>query len=188
MGETVEPLIEIPRSRTANAVKLGLGFVLIAFGAALMPEPQPRWQLSFVLWFIAALLIVNNARMLLRRPPVLRATRGGLWFGGGPVIAWHEVAGIYEGGIQIERSGPVTRAPAINVAFHRKRTVLRLPSSLWLTACSPGHVKISLYALDEIPNAVVTRLEALRAQAAGGSELRTLDAAAPPRARIVSRS
>ena len=184
--KSAECLLEIPRSVAANVTKLGLSLLLIVFGAAMMPGPRSAWQLGVILWVIAAMLIVNNIRMLVRRPPMLRATREGLWFGGGPLIAWHEVACVYEAGIPIERYGFSVRTRAINIAFHRKRTMLRLPSSLWLTTWTPGQVKISLYTLDDLPNAVVTRLEALRKQATG-DDVRALDAVAPPSARVVSR-
>jgi hypothetical protein len=178
---------EIPRSITANVGKLVIGLFLAVLGAGLMWGERPLWQLSVAVWVIAVPLIASNTRLLVMHPPVLRATPEGLWFGGGAVIPWYEVECFYEAGVPIERYGFSVRTRAINVAFRRKRMVLRLPSSLWLTTWTPGHVKLSLHAVDELPNMVVSRLEALRKRASG-DEVREPDAAALPGARIVSRS
>jgi hypothetical protein len=83
------------------------------------------------------------------------------------VALWTEIAAIYEAGVPIERYGYRVRTRAINIAFRRVRVMFSVPSSLWLTTWSPGHVKISLYAVDELPMVVVARLQAMWMSACG---------------------
>lgn len=100
----------------------------------------------------------------------MRATSDGVWFGGGPTIPWREIGAIYEAGVPIQRYGYSVLTRAIGFAFRRKRTVLRLPPSLWLTSFAFGDVRISTYARDELPSTLVGALEDMRRAACGEEE------------------
>jgi hypothetical protein len=189
-------MLEIPRNITANIWKLVLGAVLVALAVVLALEPAPgheaiddpgRWIPS-VLFAVSGLpLIASNLRLLVRRPPWLRASSDGLWFGGGPTIPWQEVKAVYEAGVPIKRYGYSVRTSAIGFAFHHKRTVLRLPSSLWLTTIAVGDVKISVLAAEEQPSALVFQLDAMRIKACGHEAGVIPGAAEVPAARTLRR-
>ena len=189
-------MLEIPRNVTPNIWKLVLGLltVVVAVGIGLDPIPGhetvdalSRWIAPVTLAIIGLLLAWSNVRLLVRRPPWLRATAAGVWFGGGPVIPWQEIKAIYEAGIPIERYGYSVRTRAIGFAFHHRRTLLKLPSSLWLTTIAVGDVRVSVYAMNEQPSAVVFQLEAMRIQACGHEDGVVPGAVEPPTARVIAR-
>jgi len=187
-------MLEIPRNVTPNIWKLVLGLltVVVAVGIGLDPIPGheavdalSRWIAPVTLAIIGLLLAWSNVRLLVRRPPWLRATAAGVWFGGGPVIPWQEIKAIYEAGIPIERYGFSVRTSAINVRFHRARTLLRLPWSLWLTTLAMDTVKVSLFAAADPPTTVLAQLEALRLSAVGHEDGAMPGSGGVPAARIV---
>jgi hypothetical protein len=188
-------MLEIPRNITANIWKLVLGAVLVAGAVGLALDPSRgreagdpgRWFPSVLFAASGLPLIVSNIRILVKRPPWLRASSHGLWFGGGPTIPWQEIKGVYEAGVPIERYGYSVRTRAIGFAFHHKRTVLRLPWSLWLTTIAVGDVKISVLASDEQPSALVFQLEAMRIKACGHEAGVIPGAAEVPVARTLRR-
>jgi hypothetical protein len=169
-------MLEIPRNITANIWKLVLGAVLVAAAVLFAVFPTPRYEAidDPGRWIPTAMFaafgvpfMVSNVRLLVTRPPWLRATSEGLWFGGGATIPWQDVKAVYEAGVPIERYGYSVRTSAIGFAFHRKRTLFRVPSSLWLTTIALGDVKISVLAAEEQPSALVFQLEAMRLKACG---------------------
>jgi len=183
-------VLEIPRALAAHAYKL-LGGVALLGIAALVITAQPDALLPGLLTASPVappglLLAAGNAAALIRRrTPQLRATREGLWFGSGPIVPWHNVAAIYEAGIPIERYGFSVRTRALNIRFRRRRTLLRLPWSLWLTAFAMDTVKISLFAAADSPAAVLVKLEAFRVAALGHEDGTLPGASEMPAARIV---
>jgi hypothetical protein len=190
-------MLEIPRNIRVNIWKLVLGAVLVALAVllALFPaapheaiDDPERWIPSAMFAVFGVPLIVSNVRLLVTRPPWLRATSEGLWFGGGATIPWQEVKAVYEAGVPIERYGYSVRTSAIGFAFHRKWTLFRVPSSLWLTTIAFGDVKISVLAAEEQPRALVFQLEAMRLNACGHEAGVIRGAAELPSARAVRRS
>lgn len=132
-------------------------------------------------------MIVSNVRMLLTRPPQLRATSDGVAFAGGALIAWREISGIYEASTRVREWGDTLLSRGITFTFHRKRTVLRLPSSLWLTTMAVGDVRISTRAADGLPVALVCTLDAMRRQACGEENRVVPGTSDVPPARVVRR-
>jgi hypothetical protein len=114
------------------------------------------------------------------QPPIPRGPREV-----GAIIPWHDVAAIYEAGIPIERYGFSVRTRAINVRFHRARTLLRLPCSLWLTTLAMDTVKVSLFAAADPSATVQAQLEALRLAAVGHEDGAMPGSGGVPAARIV---
>lgn len=165
-----EPVLEIPRGLAAHVYKLLGGVALLGIAALIATGRPSDWAGGLLLAspFAAAglLLAAGHAAALLRhRAPHLRATRAGLWFGAGPLVPWRDVVAIYEAGVPIKRYGFSVKTSAINIRFGASRTLLRLPSSLWLSTYALDTVKISLFAISATPIAVVSRLEALRSAA-----------------------
>jgi hypothetical protein len=190
-------MLEIPRYFTANVWKLVLGIILVAAAVGLALDPAPRaaaidnperWTAPAMFALVGLPLIASNVRLLARRPPWLRATAAGIWFGGGPIIPWHEIKGVYEAGAPIRRYGYSVRTRAIAFSFHRTRTLFKLPSSLWLTTIAVGDVKVSVLAANEQPSALVFQLEAMRMKACGNEDGTVPGAAEVPVARVVPRS
>jgi hypothetical protein len=148
-------------------------------------DPQ-HWIAAGIIALLALVVISNNVQILMRRPLCLRATRDGVWFGGGPIIPWHEIKGIYEAGVPIERYGYKVRTRAIAFELRRKRTLLRLPSSLWLTSFAVGDVKVSVLAAHQEPIALVCQLDGMRTLACGLEAGVLPGAATLPSARVIS--
>jgi hypothetical protein len=182
-------VLEIPRGRAAHAYKLLGGLALLGITALIVTGRPEAWLTGLVLASpfaaLGLLLTAGNAAVLLRRQAQLRATRAGLWFGAGAIVPWNDVAAIYEAGLPIQRYGFSVRTRAINVRFHRRRTLLRVPSSLWLTTFALDTVKISLFAAAAPPAAVVVKLEALRLAAVGHEDGALPGASEVPAARVV---
>ena len=127
-----QAIVEIARNLTANVWKLGLGIGLVALAVLLLAD-DPRSWIGPALFAVPGVpLVVSNVFLLVTRRPWLRATSDGVWFGGGLTIPWREIGAIYEAGVPIQRYGYSVLTRAIGFAFHRRRTVLRLPPSLWL--------------------------------------------------------
>jgi len=191
MGQ-IKGVVELPRGVTAHIYKLLGGLALLGVVALAVTGRPTEWQsgllISFPFAAVGVLLTAGHAAALIRRrTPQLRATRAGLWFGAGAIIPWHDVAAIYEAGIPIERYGFSVRTTAINVRFHRARTLLRLPWSLWLTTLAMDTVKVSLFAAADPPATVLAQLEALRLAAVGHEDGAMPGSAEVPAARIVRK-
>ncbi|MBE7449267.1 MAG: hypothetical protein HS111_10310 [Kofleriaceae bacterium] len=181
-------MIEIPRNITANLWKLGLGIGLVVIAVLLMID-APRLWIGPVLFAVPGIpLIISNALLIATRRPWLRATSEGAWFGGGPTISWRDISGIYEAGVPIERYGYSVRTRAIGFAFHRKRSLFRLPSTLWLTTSAFGDVRISTYAVDELPSTLVGMLEDMRRAACGEENGVVRGTSEIPAARLIPRA
>ena len=123
---------------------------------------------------------------LVVRPPQLRATRAGLWFGGRAVIPWRQVQRVYEC-IPMGGHRHLVRGDLIGITFHRKRTLLRAPFRFWLPALMADDIRISLHGTSEVSSVVVAQLEAMRMQACGDEVGFLPGAGKLPRARVVAR-
>jgi hypothetical protein len=182
-------MIEIPRDRTANVWKLGLGSVLIAVRMGLIGEGLPVWAVAIGAFAPGSTLVASNVHLILVHPPQLRATGAGVSFAGGDVLPWHEIAAIYQAGVPLHQYGHAGRTQAIGFTFRRTRTLLRLPSTLWLSTPLLGDVWISTLAADQRPQVLVAQLDAMWRQAAAGDEDRRVPAAgALPTARVIKRA
>jgi hypothetical protein len=106
-------------------------------------------------------------RSLALRPPALRATSEGLWFGSRGVIPWRDVSAIYVANLQFRgRASVFSKENAIAFEFHRPRMLLRLPISAWLASpFAVGTIDISPAHSPEPPNMIVAKLEAMRTAA-----------------------
>jgi hypothetical protein len=139
-----------------------------------------------LLFALGVPLVASSLRLLIVRPPRLRATAEGLWFGGGSLVPWSEVKAIYQAGFNITMHGTRTKTSAVAIDFRRRRTLLRLPISLWLgSPFSVGDVDVSPHGSRTTTSVLVAQLDAMRTVALG-----TDDPAAPeelPAARLVSR-
>jgi len=115
---------------------------------------------------LGAPLVIANGRILIVRSPRLRATEAGLWFGGGATIPWREVKQFYEANTNVRMHGVTTRTIAIAIDFERKRTLFRLPMTLWFAApFSTGDVDVSPAGASGSTAAIVARLETMRGAA-----------------------
>lgn len=185
-------MLEIPRNVTANVWKLVGGILMLALALligldapdAAIEDPR-HWFGPSIVVVLAIPLVASNVRILIRRPPCLCATSDGVWFGGGPIIPWREIKGVYDAGVPIEHYGYKVRTRALGFEFHRKWTLLRLPSSLWLTTIAVGDVKVSVLAAQQEPVALVCQLDGMRRRASDPEAGPSPQAAALPRARVV---
>ncbi|HET9627816.1 MAG TPA: hypothetical protein VFP84_40940 [Kofleriaceae bacterium] len=187
-----EPVLEIPRGLAAHIYKLLGGLALLGAAALAVTARLSDWPggLLVSLPFVGPGLVLaagNAAVILRRRSPQLRATRAGLWFGAGALVPWHDVAAIYEAGVPIQRYGFSVKTRAINIRFGRRRTLLRVPSSLWFTTFALDTVKISLFATPDQPASVVAQLDALRSVAVGHEDGVLAGTGEVPAARVIRR-
>jgi hypothetical protein len=178
----------VPLAVTAHIYKLLDGLALLGIVPLVVTDVPAEWLLGLVVSspFAAVGLLFtagHAAALIRRRTPQLRATRAGLWFGAGAIIPWHDVAAIYAE-IPIEPYGSSARTSAI-VRFHRARTLLRLPCSLWLTTLAIDTVKVSLLAAADPTAIVLAQLEALRLATVGHGDGAMPGSGGLPAARIV---
>lgn len=162
-------MIEVPRHLAAHRWKLGLGVLLLLVCLLTLVDTPSSWTHAIALWAVfgipGLLLIASNLRMLVVRPPQLRATSDGVAFAGGATIPWSEIDTIYEAGTPIERYGFSVRTKAIGFSLHRKRTLFRMPASVWLTTIAFGDVKVSTYAAADPPSVLALKLDRMRTRA-----------------------
>lgn len=172
--------MEIPHSGVVNMWMLAPAALPIMIGAGRIYDGAAP------LWSSAAMIGLGVLMVAVVRPPQLRATRAGLWFGSRAIIPWQQVQTVYEC-IPIEGQRHPVRGDLIGIAFHRKRTLLRAPVRLWLPALMFDDIKISLHGTGEVSSAVVTQLETMRMQACGDEGGVLPGAGKLPRARVVAR-
>lgn len=186
-------MLEIPRTVSSSVSKLLFGcfLALIALAVVTSPSTARDPAIGYVLGGIVALpallMIASNVRLLIQRPVALRATDAGVWFGGGPLIPWGEVASIYESTAPVQLMFLTATADGIVIAFRRKRTVLRLPLAWWLTSYRLGVVRISTTRVQRPPAAIAAQLEQLRFAACGHEDGALPGATEPPAARLLRR-
>lgn len=178
-------VFEIPLRRV-RMWTLMAGAGLVCAAASLFTERSPDLRLDLVVALPMALVGCALLRGTFgRRLPKLRATCDGLWFGGGAIVPWHEVAAIYPGQ-PFQHRGRTTQSSRIFIAFRRRRTVLRVPNRLWFS--SPSLAEVSLDAGEWSSAAVVAQLEAFRIAACGHENGVLPGASEVPAARVVVRS
>jgi hypothetical protein len=156
-------------------------FLFLAWHFARTVRPELgeayRWIVTAVLGVIGARTLLGHLWVLVRRTPALRASSDGVWFGGGPMIAWRDIAAVYDPSAVVV-SRPGFRSRCVAFSFCRTRTLFRLPSRLWLTSFALGDVLIPVDGAGIARAAVIAQLDALRADAVASG-------AAPPEARVV---
>lgn len=179
-------MIEVPRDLAANVWKLGLGILLAAGSLAVAFDHPPKWIAVALLAVFALPLIAANTRLLLVRPPALRATPAGVAFSGSAIIAWQEIKAVYEILSPATGHGTSIQVRTLGFAFHRKRTLLRLPPSLWLISLVMG-VRISADASREASAVLAIKLDGLRVAACGTEDGVVPGASEIPSARVVRR-
>lgn len=167
-------VLEVPRRLTIHVLGVLMGgfFLYLAwlFVGSVRPElgQAYRWIVTAVLVAIGARAVLANAWAILWRRPVLRASSDGVWFGGGPMIAWRDIESVYQPAMR-----PTMRRTCVAFSFCQSRTLFRLPPWLWLTSLALGDVMISVIGSGMEPTTVIARLDALRAGAvaSGATEL-----------------
>jgi hypothetical protein len=148
-GSLLVGILAYGKMKAANAAAMAIGVADVASMA------------------IGLAAIGITVRSLVLRRPALRATSEGLWFGGGGVIPWHDVAAIYVANLQFRgRFGLFSKENAIAFEFHRPRMLLRLPISAWLASpFAVGTIDVSSAHSPEPPNMIVAKLETMRTAA-----------------------
>jgi hypothetical protein len=182
-------VFEVPRNIFVNLAKLGVGVMLPVVGIAPVAGCPQLWSIAMPFVIAGVLLVAGNARAVLERPPLLRATGEGLWFGGGSIIPWHEVASIYYPRVRDITGRPAFQTRELRIAFHRRRTLLATPWTLWFPAVPLGRVAISLETLHGPTRTIVAQLETMRRRACGDDNtMPGRRITKPPVARVVKRS
>jgi hypothetical protein len=183
-----DTVLEISRGPVAHTWKILRSLVVLGVLAVIVTAAEAEWRIALVVLspFAAVHVVVAavNAAALIRGRPQLRATRVGLWFGGGAIVPWSDVTAIYEGGTQRAAFSLQTRA-AVHIRFRRRRTLVRLPSWRWLQSWMLDTAQIWLFAMVDPPSAVVARLEALRLAAVSHEDGNPPGAGGIPVARVV---
>jgi len=187
----VEGVLEIPRGVASHVYKFVGGLVLLGIVALAATGRPGEWRSGLAVaspFALVGLFLATShgVALLRRRAPLLRATCAGLWFGAGGIVPWEDVAAIYDAGIPIVRYGFSVRTRAINIRFRNPRTLLRVPSALWLTTLALDTVELSLFATRQPPPAVIARLDGLRLAAIGHEDGALPGAGDVPVARIVT--
>ncbi|HEX3759297.1 MAG TPA: hypothetical protein VHW23_11345 [Kofleriaceae bacterium] len=150
-------------AQSGHAAGRGLGLLLAGPAFLFLLRLPELWPIAVPCVLSGLLLIAGNVHLILRRPPRLRATRAGLWFGGGAIIPWRMVTEISDATLPGYRNSVCI--PELSIAF-RDRTALRgLPWRLWFTAALPCRIAIRLTNVEMVPACVVSSLEAMRALA-----------------------
>jgi hypothetical protein len=160
---------------------LSPGLVLLAMAAAAGRDDD----LVLMCFLPGAAMVIRAVGHALIRAPELRATPGGLSFRGDAKIPWDEIDTIYDASDPApDDRGP--RGRAICVPFHRRRTVLELPITMWPLALRRKRVKLSVGG---VPAQLVRELEVMRGAflSASTAAQRTMDAAELPAARLRRR-
>lgn len=177
-------MFEVPRNLITTLARVGGGILLLLI--SVVPSVcAGTWHVVAPFAIGGLAIIVINARRFVLRPPLLRATRGGVWFGGGAIVPWREIAKVHDAGRCRENAYGAVWSRELGIAFRRRRAILAAPWPLWLTALASRRVVISLETVEEPCAVVVARLEAMRAAALDGE--REGPRVAPPRARVVRR-
>jgi hypothetical protein len=160
----MQPIV-LERGLTMTVAMLVGGLMFLAT-AGVMTTTPPAPQIFFA--GLGLPLLLAGAREAIARPPRLRATSDGVWFGGGATIAWQEITAIYAPVVTVAVHGTSTKTSAIAFEFRNRRTVLRVPLRYWLAApFSVGDVDVSTRDLKERADVLASKLEAMRVQASG---------------------
>lgn len=177
-------MFEVPRNLLVTLGRIGAGLMLLVI-STVPCLCGGAWHVAAPFMLAGLLIVAAHARAFLVRPPLLRATRGGLWFGGRAIIPWREVAKVYDAGRCLENVYGSTWSRELGIEFRRRGAVLAAPWPLWFIALPGRRAIVSLETVEEPSAIVVARLEAMRAGALD-HELEE-QSAPPPRARVVRR-
>lgn len=183
-------MVEIPRSVGPALAKLVLGAMIAGVsGLLVVVAPAPAVKAVAALVFgLGLVMLVGGWQVVARRPPWLRATPAGLWFGGGPIIPWPEVTAIYHDAVARRHPlGFTTQPRTVAFELRRKLTFLRLPVSCWLTTIIPGDVQVPVERHRETATVLLARLEAMRTAACGNEDGVVAGSTSPPPARVHRR-
>jgi hypothetical protein len=161
--------IVVPRSSNWDILLLFAGVMLTGIAAVIAFGKTPPWPAIGFFLVLGVPLLISSLRLVMRQPPVLRATRDGLWFGGGALVSWSEVNAIYESGVDVRSRGIAMKTSAIAFDFESRRTLFRLPIRMWIASpfgvgdvdVSPGNTR---------PSVLVAQLDAMRNVALGRAE------------------
>jgi hypothetical protein len=142
---------------------------------------------SFVIALGAPALLIGGRRTF-AEPLRLRATSDGVWFGGGSVIPWRDIKGIFEARMNVRVDGVRARTSSIAFEFQRRATLLRTPLTCWLAApFAVGDVDVSPSDSSQRASVLASRLEAMRVVAVGHEDAVSVGASELPAARVISR-
>jgi hypothetical protein len=177
-------VFEVPRNLLVSLGRVGAGLMLLVV-SAVPCMCGGAWHVAAPFVLASFVILAASARAFLLRPPVLRATRAGLWFGGGAIIPWREIAKVYDAGRCLENVYGSTWSRELGIAFHRRGAVMAAAWPVCLTALPFRRAILSLETVEEPSASVVARLEAMRASGVDHE----LDGRStpPPRARVVRR-
>jgi hypothetical protein len=135
-------VIELPRRRMVAWLWLGMGVFMGLVGAFMFPAGMNIGFAAF--GFIIAAVALQPA---FASTPRFRATKDGVWFGGGAVIPWSEIKLVYNAGHAGEGMRVVTRygrSTTIGFEFHQFKTLFKTPIVQWLrTAAAMGEVLVA---------------------------------------------
>ena len=166
-------VVEVPRRLGPHLLGMLVGGFLLFCGWQFWRTVSPvmgeryRWVVTGVFVAIGAWKLLGNLRLVLGRPPALRASSEGVWFGGGPMIRWQDIESVYYP--EMTLAGRAQLQPCVAFSFHRRRTLFRLPPRLWFTTPAIGHVAVSSSGTNLTPAAVIAQLDALRGTARDGA-------------------
>ena len=180
-------MLEVPRNIFLNLAKLGLGVMLPMLGIAPVAGCPDLWSYAAPFVIVGVVLVAGNARIALERSPLLRATSEGLWFGGGSIVGWREVAAIYYPRVHDIRGNAAFQTRELRIAFHRRRALLAVAWRLWLPAFLLGRVAISLETINGPTRTIVAQLETMRRRACGDDDAVAGRMTRLPSARVVKR-
>jgi hypothetical protein len=162
-----------------GALMAGLMLVGMAVPLAVGGKPVAEWVF---IGGCGAPLLLHGLRGVLLRPPHLRATAAGLWFGGGRIVPWSAVKAIYPSAMDVQISHVRTKTKAVSIDFHRRRTLLRLPVRAWFaTIACVGDIDVGCGNA----SVLASQLDAMRALACGIEDGVVVGAAPLPAARLV---
>jgi len=180
-------VLEVPRNIFLNLAKLGLGVMLPMLGIAPLAGCPGMWSYAAPFVIAGFVLVAGNARIVLERPPLLRATSEGLWFGGGSILPWREVAAIYYPRVRDLGGNAAFQTRELRIAFHRRRALLALPWMRWFPAIALGRVAVSLETIRGPTRTIVAQLETMRRRACGDEDAIAGRMTKLPPARVVKR-
>src|SRR5262245_38107167 len=100
-GGRMKQMLEIPRLLVWNIAGVVGGGLLVSIALGFHDSPplvhgQLDHSPAVIFGGVGVLVLLINLWLVVRRPPCLRATADGVWFGGGPLIPWRDIELIYK--------------------------------------------------------------------------------------------
>ena len=178
--------IELPPSLGPAFGRVLAGLPIAAAGVLMLLRADFEWVGGAFLLAVGLPLFVGGVRVLVFKPPRLRATDAGVWFGGRHVVPWTAIKAVYGTSLDVRYSGARARTQSIAFEFHRRRTLLRLPPSAWFaSALSVGDVDVG--ATGQARERPRRGLEAMRARVVGHEDGIVAGTESLPAARIIEK-